>query len=509
MPLAETGEATAVREWLSICAGWVGAEVYSTAWVALVPDLADPRRPAWPEALAYLRRQQLEDGGWGAAEVTFAHERTIATLAALLALNYWRAEPADDLRIKQGLAALSRYAAVMPREAHPTMGFDLLFPALRVRLASLLDQLDAQPWPPLDALQHLVLAAIHNDPLDRPQGWWWFLEIMPPDRLASLDESILNKHGGILVSPAATAAFLAACRHAGHDAPRAAACLEQLLEKGQGGVPTVWPCDTSDQVWGAFALSLAGCAPRDPGIAPLVDHIAETWHQHPVGLGNASTMPVNDGDDTFLGYAVLDWAGQTPASDAPALAFWDDGGYFRSFNEEPARIPSVNFHALIALRRQPGFPHREKAERVAAGFIAQLDPDCPFVDQYHLSPFYPTARAVIAFAGWRDAAARKCVDFILRHQRDDGGWGWFGRSTREETAYCVLALHLARNRGLHVDDHVFTAAATYFTFVDLDAPFERLWIAKTLYALNGNIKASIFAARQLLKQFLPKETIHA
>lgn len=502
MPRGKAPDAPVLPDWLAECNGWVGGEVYSTAWVALVPDPADRHRPAWPASLAYLRRSQLEDGGWGANEVYFAHERTVATLAAVQALSHWREDPEDALRVTRGLKALQRYAADLPDERRPTMGFDLIFPCLRRRVAPLLGDLDAQLWPPVDVIQQLVQAAIHSDALDpaQPGGWWWFLEIMPEQRLAELDDSILNRYGGIQVSPAATAAFLAAKRRAGQDSPPAAAYLHSLLAHGNGSVPSVWPSETSDQIWGAFALSLAGVDPGLPNVAPLVDAIAETWQQQPTGLGNAAVIPVNDGDDTFLGYAVLDWAGLTPHSDHPALQFWDAEGYFRSFNEEPARIPSVNLHALIALRRQPGFPHHDKAERVADWLIGQLDAACPFVDQYHLSPYYPMTRAIHAFAGWRDRAARLCVDFVLRHQRRDGGWGWFERSTREETAYCVLALAAARSYGLLTDDAPLRAAAAYLDSVAADRPFERLWIAKSLYCLTGSVKASIYAARTVLQE---------
>jgi hypothetical protein len=501
MRLANPARGAETLDWLDAMSGWLGVEVYSTAWVGMVPDYHDPGRPAWPQTIDFVRKQQLADGSWGTADIYFAHERTLATLSALQVLTRWpEDDPQDAERVWQGLKALAHMANDLPGEAHPTMGFDLLFPFFRNTLAELLDDFDSSLWPPLDPIQQLVQAAISSGPIepDKPQGWWWFLEMLPGERLAAIDEAILNRHGGIVISPAATAAYLAARRQAGADCPRAAAYLEGLLEVGGGAVPGVWPADSSDQIWGLYALSLAGIDPHCAALTPVIEALSASWQRDQAGLSNASCFPVNDGDDTWLGYAVLEWAGRTPDSDQPGLDFWDPKGYFRGFCEEPARINSVNLHALIALRAQAGFPHRELAAQTADFLIERMGPQIPFDDQYHLSPFYATHRALIAFAGLRRTAAQHCLDFILSHQHPDGGWGWFGPATREETAYCVLALHAAKKAGLAVDHMHFAQANRFFKRADLEAPYERLWIAKSLYALTGSIRAAVYAAQHIL-----------
>ena len=71
-------------------AGCVSVDSYNTAWVALVPDLNEPNKPQWPQALDFLRATQLSDGGWGAPIIYHPHERTLCTLAAIAAFSYWQ-----------------------------------------------------------------------------------------------------------------------------------------------------------------------------------------------------------------------------------------------------------------------------------------------------------------------------------------------------------------------------------------------------------------------------------
>ena len=76
--------------WFELLTGWLGVDIYSTAWVALVPGASDNSIPAWSESLDYLRAHQLPDGGWGEPHIYYAHERTITTLAVIRALHFWK-----------------------------------------------------------------------------------------------------------------------------------------------------------------------------------------------------------------------------------------------------------------------------------------------------------------------------------------------------------------------------------------------------------------------------------
>lgn len=485
--------------WIQNLHGQVEPDPYSTAWAALVPAAGQSDIPAWPAALDALRREQLDDGGWGAQGVFYAHERTICTLAALHALDAWQAEAEDQARIKRGLTALRRYAVQLAGEPYQPVGFELLLPAL---IAGVVDRYGAllplADWAPIEALGREKLALIRRlspDP-DRPRAWWFSLEMLPGEQLARLDDSILGANGSIQTSTAATAAYLRARRLAGADSPRAAAFIERAMTP-DGGVPFCAPAEVFERVWTLDALRRAGV---DPAMTPITDaaqYIAGAWERNTPGLSSSDLFAVNDGDDTTVGYAVLSWAGLPPDEEA-LLGFWCED-HFCSYPDERDPSVSANLHGLTALRAQLGFPHRDLAERVTGWLLARITPGEMIHDKWHFSPFYTLAHAASAFAGWHDDAARPAVDLLIDHQQPDDGWGWFGRSTLEETGLVTLGLIEAQRERVIASDGVLAGAARFLAAHGDAEPRERMFIGKTLFRPPNVAKATVYAARVALE----------
>jgi REP element-mobilizing transposase RayT len=486
-------------DWLNHLNGWLAPDAYSTAWVALVPDLDDPERPAWPQTLAYLRASQLDDGGWGTPDIYYAHERTISTLAAIRALQAWQPTFDDLMRVERGLKALRRHASNLSHEPHEPVGFELLLPSLRAALSPIYDsELPLREWERIEALGREKLALIERldpDPLS-PRAWWFSLEMLPPDQLAQLDDSLLEENGSIVTSTAATAAYLNARRRAGADSPRAAHYLDQVVALGEGSVPFSWPAEVFDRVWALDNLRRAGFEAAELPIRTIVESLRRSWELNQPGLSSSDFFPVNDGDDTLVGYTVLAWAGAAPPEE-PLINFWN-GTHFRSYMDERSASVSANIHGLTALRMHPGFPRRDLAEALTAWLVAHMKEDGSFDDKWHLSPLYTAAHAVPAFAGWQDALAGRCLTYLLDEQRGDGGWGCFGCTTFEETAHVVLALDHAYREGLLREPDALEAAARYFERSSSQRPVERFWIGKTLFRPEGTVAALVFSAKAAL-----------
>ena len=487
-------------KWLQEIRGWLGTDIYSTAWTALVPSVADPTRPAWPQALAYLRQNQLADGGWGESDILYAHGRTISTLAAIGALHTWNAQPEDAVRIQRGLRALRRYAEDLAREPHEPVGFELVLPRLQANLQAFDAQLPLRQWAPVYAKSADKLALIRQltPSPGRQETWWFSMEMLPDEYLAALDDSFLDANGAIATSTAATAAYLRALRLKGRDSSRAAQFLARMLEIGHGGVPVGWPFDVFERVWVLDSFKRVGLSPADPLLRPVIQSVWDSWQLNNPGLAYADEFEVNDGDDTLVGFDVLTWAGLSP-SDEVLLAFWH-GDHFSSYVDERTSSVSVNLHALATLRSQLGFPHRNLARRVTEWLLARTTPDGLFDDKWHLSPYYSVAHAIPAFAGWDDEVARRCTRFLLDEQRADGGWGFFGYSTIEETAHSVIGLYRAALAGL-LDEHSPLQRAACFFEANADQEArERLWIGKTLYRPEAIVRATVYAAKLALRE---------
>ncbi|MBN1119660.1 MAG: hypothetical protein JXJ17_01155 [Anaerolineae bacterium] len=485
--------------WIDDLRGWLGSDMYSTAWVALVPSVAEPDCPAWPEALQTLRDTQLDDGGWGEEALCYVHERTLNTLAAIRALYTWQAEPDDRYRVEQGLAALRQYASKLEGEPHEPIGFELLLPALRRdTVSSFGNALPLDQWAYVDKLNGKKLALIENlRPEPFQQATWWFsMEMLPEEQLRQFDDKILDAMGAIATSTAATAAYLMAKRRAGADSPRAAEYLQQVIEIGGGAVPVGWPFEVFERVWVLDSLMRAGLSPDDLDIKDIVDDVRASWDAHEPGLAYSDTFFVNDADDTLVGFAVLNWAGCDP-SDEAVMDFWD-GDHFAGYKGERGASASVNIHALTALRSQPGCPHHNLIDPLVGWLRAQMKKDVLFDDKWHISPMYSVSHAVTAFAGIDDQMAQLCVSDLVEKQHEDGGWG-FSRSTVEETSHCVLALTQAFEHGLLEDEGVLERAADFLE-VDEAGPEESLWIGKTLYHPEGIVEATLFAAKTKLQE---------
>lgn len=486
--------------WLNELRGWLGSDAYSTAWVAMVPDVNNPDRPAWPKALNYLRAHQLDDGGWGEPHIFFAHERTISTLAAVRALHTWKLLPGDMMRIRRGLAALRSYAPRLATDPHQPVGFEMLLPRLRDDLLPFFEpELPLAEWDYVDTLGReklAILRSLEPSPLAR-SAWWVSMEMLAEEELACLDDSLLDINGSVATSTAATAAYLRARRLQGGNSPRAALYLDNLMAVA-GAVPFCWPVEILERVWALNNFMLVGVDPQTRSLKSTIESVHASWHLNEPGLSYSDAFLVTDGDDTLLGYTVLHWAGFA-VSEEPILAF-SNSSHFLGYMDERGASPSVNIHALSVLRAQPGFPHRQLARRVSDWLIAHLKPDVMFDDKWHYSPFYSVSHAIPAFAGWDNSIARKCVAFLLDQQRPDGGWGSFGYSTLEETAHSTIGLYKALQSGLLSDTTPLMQSARFFRASAGQLATERLWIGKTLYRPDGIVKATIFAAQHALEQ---------
>jgi halimadienyl-diphosphate synthase len=114
-------------------------------------------------------------------------------------------------------------------------------------------------------------------------------------------------------------------------------------------------------------------------------------------------------------------------------------------------------------------------------------------DKWHISPYYFAGLAVQSLPGIADELVHAHVKWIRETQRRDGGWGYCGRSTPEETAYCLQALILWDHSVERVEQDQLKAAADYLA-LHLDDRHLPLWIGKCLYTPVNVVRAAILAA---------------
>jgi hypothetical protein len=478
--------------------GLVSANPYDTAWVALVPDATDVKKPAWPQVLQYLRERQLVDGGWGSEDIFYAHGRTINTLAVLRALLEW-GYPGDEAVVAAGVEALHHYADYLIHEPYEPIGFEILLPKLIQEIKPFDLDLPYKAWVTYEqqTAQKMALIGRLQPDYENPHSWWFNLEVLSEAHLAEIDDRILGRYGSIAASPSATAAYLRARRLNGLDSPRAARFLEEMLRALGGGAGVCYPIEHFDLIWRLDSLRRAGLEPSSSLLAPLIHKVNQVWQTSPRGISSSQSLPIAEGDTTAVAFAVLSWAGYQP-DDTAFRAFWGSQSYITHRDELVASV-SANVHALTALRYRPNDPEYKAMKLTIRQWLSEhvTRRGC-LHDKWHFSPLYATSRAINAFAGWDNELAQHCIEYLLTHQHENGGWGSTGRVNLEETSYAVLGLVAAYRAGFIKSSAPLKKADAYFKQHNDTLPTETFWIGKSLYQPPGVVGANIFAAQAAL-----------
>lgn len=478
----------------------IAGTAYDTAWLAGVPDPADPGAPRFPAALAWLVEHQRPDGSWGGA-VRYEHDRVLGTLAALGSLAAFGRRAEDREAVARGTRYLWQRGHLLAGEPVEPVGCELLLPALveRARHAGV-------PVPP------------HLDIYGRERAEK--LRLLPPDALYSPRVTVVHSleflgdagdlaglraargaNGALGNSPAATAYYLART-----DDPRALAYLEDCLARNGGATaPVLHPCETFELLWAAYHLFLAGApAARLLGRADRATLAAALRAD---GVSLSPTFPIADADDTAVALLLLHELGEPVAPGVLARFALGPGGCFASFPHERHASVGVNLHALHAIARVPGYRDRERTMARLLDYLAgEQRGGLYWLDKWHISPFYATAHALCVLADLPpDLAARaapladRAREWVRQTQNADGSWGFYGEPTAEETAYGVLALARGAADGPSARDRRRCAAGLRYLRT-LDAAtagtedYPPLWIDKCLYTPTLVVRATIAAA---------------
>lgn len=479
----------------------IASTAYDTAWVAAVPDPIERRDPRFPSALSWIAANQLPDGSWG-SQIRYEHDRTICTLAALIALARFGRRAEDQLRLRRGERYLWQHAYRLRHEPCELVGFELLLPGLLhaaveagIHVPPFLDTYAAERSIKLSLLPKDLLYSPHVTVAHS-------LEFLGDDvdPLQLLKAQAAN--GSVGNSPAATAFLL---HHV--DDPAAARYLEECLGKGDGtGVPVLDPCETFEMLWVAYHRFLGG-VPADHLLSPsLRQDLARAVANEGVCL--SPSFPIADADDTAVAMLLLEEHGLRASS--AALQGFERPDYFVSFPYERHPSTGVNIHALAALTRCPAYPNHDGAIAKVLSFLdAARVHGTYWFDKWHISPYYATGHAVVALSEtpWEHAGRTRpmveaAVEWLLETQNEDGSWGFYETPTAEETAYALLALRHAASG----DIRIAASAAAGLDFLAMSTRLTRpaLWIDKCLYYPHTIVTAAIEAAQRC---WLPQETV--
>jgi len=223
---------------------------------------------------------------------------------------------------------------------------------------------------------------------------------------------------------------------------------------------------------------------------PHIEFLDREW-QPSKGVSYAAGIETKDADDSAITLDVLRKFGIT--KDAEALFSFEEPNHFRCFDLEADPSISNNIHVMSALRHF-GFDYAHPTIQKIARFLeGNRKPEGYWIDKWHLSPYYPTCHAIIGCAGYASSFVADAVAWVIGHQHESGGWGYYKAPTPEETAYCLQALAIWNQTGGSVDKAILARGRDWLTEHQHD-PTPSLWIGKCLYCPEYVIQSAILSA---------------
>ena len=465
--------------------GKIDSVAYDTGWVARLPS--DYLGPSVEKSLEWLRHHQHEDGSWG-ADILHNHDRFISTLSAVVALREAGHDEQDGLRVQKGVDALWHYFSCLDQDASDTIGFPILSVSLMGEAQQLGLNVPKAPIRYAAAYEKRIIGVLgQSQPHWRNTPLAFSLEglrVCIPDRI-----DFLESNGSVGTSPAATSALLLS-----HHNESALAYLHQVMEfQGDGGMPAIFPIDTFEAIWSINSLRVVGAIhPDEPAVRRVLNLLWQFWETNR-GYGTSSYFSVPDLDDTAGNFSVLQWGGYPVQPDMFANYEMDE--HFCCFRGETNPSISAHLRLLLALRPLEDYIHYDRWVQKIVNILSVLDRENPtWWDKWHASPYYVSGMAVRALYGIADDLLQGRIKWILETQNIDGGWGHYGSSTPEETAYSLEALLFVDRNIQPVAKAKIKAAAMYLDSHVEDNTYSPLWIGKSLYTPHYVVKAAILAA---------------
>lgn len=464
--------------------GHIASAAYDTAWAARLT----PQFPEFEPSLEWLRQNQYQDGTWGGALAQW-HDRYLSTLAAIVALKSVGRHPRDPRRVQRGEDALWRVVGKLSKDDSDTAGFPILSAALTQEATAL--GLDV-PTPPIryeKAYQkkvHAVLNAPDRNLRTHPliYSLEGFLNALTPQ------DNVFEANHSVSISPSATAAFL--LKYPSNNG--ALAYLQDALATNtDGGMTQFAPMDVYEIAWALNHLRLAGAiTPDDPIVRDLLNFLAQRWSPQ-AGTTTSTYSMTYESDNTSAVFALLRWGGYDVSGDV--FYYYETDDHFACYRGETNPSVSATIRLLSGLRFCEEHPDYDRWVGKIVDFLYKSDQNGSFwTDKWHTSPYYVTSIALNALRGIDVPLARTRLKWILRTQNDDGGWGYYGPSTPEETAYCLEGLILWDQTVERISPTVIDDAARYLRrHTDFDQ-LVPLWIGKTLYTPTNIVKAAILGA---------------
>ncbi|PLB51302.1 Ent-kaurene synthase [Aspergillus steynii IBT 23096] len=443
--------------------------LYDTAWLSMVTkaDAAGSHQWAFPESFNFVLHQQREDGSWGAYSSPV--DGILNTLAGVLSLlvhqSQTRNEGPDSYepivyehRISKGIDSLSSALNEWDVEATVHVGFEVLVPSLLSQLAQqgievqfpgkgILMQLHQQKLAKF--VPEMVTGKHQTTLLHSLEGLIGKVDF---DQLAHH----CTAYGGMLGSPASTAAYLIQSTHWDDAAEK---YLRNVIRSygSCGGVPSGFPTPVFETSWTISTLLASGFAVdnfANTALQTIGQYLQQLFEKQNGLLGFAPGF-LADADDTARTFLASTYLG-SQLSPSALVKHFEAPDHFQTYRLERNPSFSANANILLALLRTSDPGVYTTQIKKAVRFILAGWNNGQLLDKWNLAPEYSEMLLTCALTQlvklWTQGQLRdlphelvtlrlpialcQLLSRCLSRQSENGSWA----GSPERTAYCVLLL---------------------------------------------------------------------
>jgi len=468
----------------------VSSVAYDTAWVARLANKYE--NVNFSASLEWLRQHQNEDGTWGAPLLHY-HDRFASTLAAIVALKENGTHPKDAHRVQRGEDALWKLISKLGHDDSDTVGFPIVAMSLVVDATEL--GLDV-PTPSIRFARGYQKKV--DSLLNQPSRYWlnnplaFSLEGLY--KAVHHTDTVLEANHSVASSPAATAAYL--MRYEDQNAIQ----YLQSIQDEEGGIPALSPINIFEITWSLNHLYFVGVLQSDhPRVRELLDMLWSAWSDTS-GLYYSDYFKVPDLDITSASFILLNWAGYPVSADV--FEYFELDTHFCTYINETDPSPGSHLRLLTALQHAQDHPKYDVWVEKVLNALMRFDENGSYwSDKWHASPYYVNHLAIYALHNVNNSLIKSRIQWIIRTQITDGGWGYLDTSTPEETAYCLDALLYYDQTTERIDPEIIEKAASYLSkYIDYEE-FTPLWISKGLYTPTLIVKSAIVSTLYRFSQW--------
>ncbi|KAJ5938239.1 Ent-kaurene synthase [Penicillium verhagenii] len=511
--------------------GGFSISLYDTAWLSMISKADAAGVPQWvlPRSFKYMLREQHDDGSWGTnASPVDGILNTMAGLLSLLAHrdaqgleddNELDLEPINyDSRITRATAVLSKSLNDWDVDSALHVGFEVLVPSLLHQLAQRGIDLDFPGKAALMRLHKRKLSKFRPEMVTSKHQTTLLHSL--EGLIGKVDFDQLSHHcteyGGMLGSPASTAAYLI---HSTKWDDAAEKYLKNVIRSygDCGGVPSGFPTPVFEASWTISTLLASGYDIDDfasVDIETIGTYLKQLLENQKGLLGFAPGF-LPDADDTARSLIALTNLGIEGDPSALVKGF-EAAKHFQTYKLERDPSFSANANILLALLTSANPAEYGPQIEKSVKFLLSGWEDEALRDKWNLASEYTemllSSALVRLLEVWSEGLLETfptelikyrlpivlCQLFsrTLNRQSDNGSWS----SSLERTAYSVLLLaYMLRLPWLQSLREIAEAALLkgreYLTVHSNDwAEGDFIWIEKVTYKLPALSETYCLAA---------------